>query len=75
MVNIQKGHVFAFELIPQDFYGNKKFTLGLTDLSIGGQSTTRNDTVHMHMVIQLLIPGVEYLDNARCCPEILLISR
>jgi hypothetical protein len=29
----------------------------------------------MYMVIQFLIPGMEYLDDTGCCPEILPVSR
>ena len=38
-----------------------------------GKSTTGNDTVHMHVVIQFLIPGMEYLDDPGSCSEILLV--
>lgn len=33
----------------------------------------RDDTMDMDMVIQFLVPGMEYLDDTRCCPEILLV--
>ena len=42
---------------------------------VGGNPSPRNDAVHMYMVVDLLVPGMEHLDNARCCPEIFLIGR
>ena len=31
--------------------------------------------MHMYMVIQLLVPGVEYLDDPGCGAEVFFISR
>ena len=72
---IEQGKVFSLELIPEDIYGDEKSTGSPSDLMGFGQSTTRNDTVHVHMVIQLLVPCMEYLDDPGCCTEILLIGR
>ena len=72
---IEQGKVFSLELIPEDIYGYKKFTGRLSELMSFGQATARNDTVHMYMIIQFLIPRMEYLDDAGCCTEILLIGR
>lgn len=38
----------------------------------GVNPTARNNAVHMHMVVKLLVPSVKYLDNAGNRPEILL---
>lgn len=29
----------------------------------------------MHMVIQFLVPGMEYLDDTGCCAQVLFIRR
>ena len=39
------------------------------------ETTTGNNTVHMHMVIQFLVPGMEYLNDTGCCAQILFIRR
>ena len=35
---------------------------------------TGNDTVHMYMVIDFLIPGMKNLNDTGCCTEMLFIS-
>ena len=40
---------------------------------VGGKPTPGKDAVHMDMVVDFLIPGVEDLDDARGCPEILFV--
>ncbi len=67
-------HIFSFEFIPQDLYGNEKLCGGFTDFPGFCQPAAGNNAVHMHMVIQFLVPGVEHLDNAGRCPEPLLVS-
>lgn len=42
---------------------------------VGSKPCAGNDTVHMHMIVNFLVPGMEYLDDAGCCPEMLFISR
>lgn len=66
-------HIFALELIPQDFYRDKKCSGGSADFSIPCKPAAGKNTVHMHMVSQLLVPGVEDLDDAGLRTEILLI--
>ena len=73
--SIEQGKVFSFELISENMYRDKKFTGRLSDLMSFGQPTARNDTVHVHMIIQFLIPCMEYLDDTGCCTEIRLIGR
>ena len=38
------------------------------------QTTAGNNAMHMHMIPDLLVPGVQYLDDTRYCTEILLIQ-
>lgn len=33
-----------------------------------------DNAVHMYMVIQFLVPGMQYLDDPGCCTEPLFIS-
>lgn len=66
-------HKFALELIAQDFYRDKKITGGFAELPIRSKPAAGDDAVHVHMISQFLIPGVEDLDNAGFCAEILLI--
>lgn len=40
----------------------------------GGQAAAGNDTVHVYMVPQFLVPRVKDLDESGCCPEILLVG-
>lgn len=40
-----------------------------------GQTTTRNDAVHMYVIIQFLIPCMQDLNDPGCCSEILLVRR
>ena len=42
---------------------------------VGGKPTTGNNAVHMNMVIDFLVPGVEHLDDPGCCSEMLFICR
>ena len=73
VVGIQVSKVFSLELITQDFYRNEKPAFGFTDFLVGGKPSAGNNTVDVHMVIQFLIPGMENLNDAWCCAEILLI--
>ena len=40
---------------------------------IGSQTAARDDAVHMDVVIQLLVPGMEDLDDAGSCAEELMV--
>lgn len=70
---VQFCKVFSFEFIPQDFYRDKEFIPGFPDFVVPGQAAPGNDAVHMHMVTNFLIPGMEDLDNTGCCAKILFI--
>lgn len=66
---------FPFEFIPQDSYRDKEAAFGFSHFEVFSKPSPGNNAVHMHMVIELLVPGVEYLDNAWSRPKILLVSR
>lgn len=42
---------------------------------VRGEPAAGNNTVHMHMIMKLLIPGMEYLDDSGCCAEVLFVFR
>ncbi len=62
-------HIFALELVSQDFYRDKEFTAGSTDLSITGKPAPGDNAVHVHMIIKFLVPCMEDLDDPGRCPE------
>lgn len=61
---IQHGKIFSPELIPQHRDGDEKVFLGCPDFPVRRQAPAGNNTMHMDMVIQFLVPGVKHLDNA-----------
>lgn len=69
---LQKCKIFTLEFITNHFNRNEKRTFGFPDFPVGAQTAAGHDTVHMYMIIQLLVPCVEDLDDTGCCPEILL---
>ena len=64
---------FSLEFIPEDFHGEKEAVCYLPYLMVGGKPSSGNNTVHMDMVVDFLVPGVEHLDDPGCCPKILFI--
>ncbi len=72
---VEQSQILTFKLITQDFYRNKEPITGFFELSILRQSTTGNDTVHMHMILQFLIPGMKDLYDPGCCTEIPFVRR
>ena len=71
---IQACKIFPFEFIPEDPDRKEKFSGGLPDPVVRGKPAAGNDAVHVDMVLQFLVPGVEHLDDPRLCPKILFIS-
>lgn len=72
---IEAREVFPFKLVAEYLDRDKKAAGRFPYLMVCCQSSARDDTVHMHMVINLLVPGVKDLDNTGCCTEIFLIRR
>lgn len=75
MKGIKGSEVFPFKLVTEYLDRDKKAAGRLPYFMVFCQSAARDDTVHMHMVIDLLVPGVEDLDDSGCCAEIFLIRR
>lgn len=72
---VQQRKIFTLKLIPKDVHRNKEVLSGNPDAFVRSQSAARNDTVHMNMVLQFLVPGMEDLNDTGCCAEKLLIGR
>lgn len=68
------GKVFTLEFIPEDRDGNEKPALGFADFAVRCQSAAGDDAVHMDMVIQFLIPGVENLNDSGNSAKIFFIG-
>ena len=64
---------FSPEFIPEDFHREKEAVCYLPYLMGGGKPSSGNNAVHMDMVVDFLVPGVEHLDDPGCCPKILFI--
>ena len=72
---IEAGKVFAFKFVPQGSYRDKETAFRFPYFAVRCEPSSGNDAMHMHMVVDLLVPGMEYLDDARHRPEMLLIGR
>ena len=70
---IEACEKFPFEFIPQDFNPDKEAVFYLPDFPVRGNPAAGNNTVHMYMVVKLLVPGMEYLDDAGSCSKIFFI--
>lgn len=66
--------VFPFELVPEDLDRDKESAGRKADLTVPGQASGGNDAVHMDMVIQFLVPGMEDLYDAGGGAEIFFIG-
>ena len=64
----------AFELIPEGLHPDKEVFLHSPDLMVRGNAAAGNDAVHMHMVIEFLVPGMEDLNDAGRCAEMLFVG-
>ena len=72
---VQKGEIFPFKLIPEDFDRDEKLCGRLPDPAVRSKPSPRDDAVHMDMIIQFLVPGVEHLDDPRLCSKVFFIGR
>ena len=64
----------SFKLIPEGLHPDKEVFLDRPNLMVGGEAAAGNDAVHMYMVAQLLVPGVEDLYDTWDSPEMLFVS-
>ena len=72
---IEPCEKLPLEFIPEDFHGEKEAVFYLPYLMVSGKPSAGNNAVHMNMVIDFLVPGVENLDDPGCCSEMLFICR
>ena len=73
--SVQEGEILALELIPENPDRDEKFRGSLADLPVRSKAPAGNDAMHMDMIVQFLIPGVEHLDDAGLCAKIFFIGR
>ena len=71
---LQARKKLTFEFIPEDFHPEKEIFLYFPNLMVRGKATARNNAVHMCMAVDFLVPGVEDLNDAGCCAQMLFIS-
>ena len=73
MQRIQEGEIFPLEFIPEDFDRDEKLCGRLPDPAVRSKPSSGNDAVHMDMVVQFLVPGVEYLDDPGLSSKVFLV--
>ena len=66
---------FSFELLPKHSDQDEKMVPHLAHVTAEGKTSTGNNTVHIHMIVQFLVPDMENLDDAGCCAEEFFIGR
>lgn len=66
---------FSAELLRQDTYWDEEIFSATFQFQVFGQARTGNDAVHVGMIVQLLSPGVEHLNDARGGTEVFRICR
>ena len=67
---VQEGEIFPFKLLPEDSDRDKKLCGGFPDPAVRSEPSPGDDAVHMDMVIQFLVPGMEYLDDPGPRPKV-----
>ncbi len=72
---IESREIFPFKLVTEYPDRDKKAPGRFSYFMVLCQPATGDNTVHMHVVINLLVPGMEDLDDPGSCPEILLVRR
>lgn len=71
---IKESKEFSFEFIAQDKDRDEEVCGGPADCVVRSQTAAGDNTMHMHMVPQLLVPRMEHLDNAWECSKELWIG-
>ena len=74
MQRIQKGEIFPLKLIPQDSDRNEKFCGGFPNPAVRSKPASGDDTVHMDMIVQFLIPCVEHLNDPGLCTKVFFVG-
>lgn len=71
---VQEGKVLPLELVPQDKDRQEELSPAPADPAVRGKAAAGEDTVHMHMVEYLLVPGMEYLDDAGLGAQVFFVG-
>ena len=74
MVFFEPKEILSAELVTQYVDGNEKLSLCNAKLLIRGNSTSGDYAVHVDMVIQFLVPGMEHLNDAGLGAKILSVG-
>ena len=61
---LKTGEELAFKLIPEGLDADKEVFPDRPDLMVGGKAAAGNNAVHMDMVVKLLVPSMEDLNDA-----------
>ena len=72
IAGVQQRKIFPLKLIPEYPDRDKKLSGGSTDPVVRGKPAAGDNTVHMDMVAQFLVPGVEDLYDPGCAPRYFL---
>lgn len=72
---IKKSLHIPFLTVSEYGNRNKKFLFEFLNFPVICKAAAGNNTMHMHMISDLLVPGVQYPNNVRYCTEILFIRR
>ena len=71
---LKTGEELAFKLIPEGLDADKEVFPDRPDLMVGGKAAAGNNAVHMDMVVKLLVPGMEDLNDAGRRAEMLIVG-
>ena len=75
VTGVQKRKIFPLELIPEYPDRDKELSGGAADPAVRSEPCPGDDAVHVDMVAQFLVPGVEHLDDPGLCPEVFFVGR
>ena len=75
IAGVQQRKIFPLKLIPEYPDRDKKLSGGSADPVVRGKPAAGDNTVHMDMVTQFLVPGVEDLYDPGLCAKIFSVSR
>ncbi len=71
----EPGQEFSLPFLTQDINREEEMLLHFPDFTVRCQAAAGNNAVHMDMIVHLLVPGMEDLDDAGDSPEIFYICR
>ena len=75
VTGVQEGKIFPLELIPEYPDRDKELSRGAADPAVRSEPSPGDDAVHVDMVAQFLVPGVEDLYDPGLCAKIFSVSR